>query len=335
MCRGALKSIAVVVAVAIVGVTIVGGFGTHRVFAQDEAAPEASPTDWAPISEGDAERGAPPPSPTATPEASVAAPVVEAVPVATATPEPAIVSPAEGAAPMASTPAETPSPVAEAPAEGLPQPESTPTAGGAVLPYTPGRRSTISKIPHPEQVSPTPEETASPRARKPQAAEAPAKTGTDKSVVPENSPFAGLNVGNQKGPTNIKSDSLALDYQGKAILFSGHVHVVQAGGDLTSKTLRVLYGKDFNDIQRMIADGDVRIAQGTRWATGDHAVLDQTKHVVVLTGNPVVHDGEDQIAGSLITVDLVSGKSTVEHPRVVIFPKESKNTDNVDSPDHP
>jgi lipopolysaccharide transport protein LptA len=153
--------------------------------------------------------------------------------------------------------------------------------------------------------------------------------------MPENSPFAGLGVGNQKGPTNIKSDSLDLDYQGKAIIFKGHVHAIQAGGDLTSKTLRVLYGKDFNDIQQMIADGDVRISQGARWVTGDHAILDQTKHTVVLTGNPVVHDGEDQIAGSLITVDLVTGKSTVEHPRVVIFPKESKNTDNVDSPDHP
>jgi lipopolysaccharide export system protein LptA len=74
----------------------------------------------------------------------------------------------------------------------------------------------------------------------------------------------------------------------------------------------------------MIADGNVRISQGTRWATGDHAILDQTKHTVTLTGSPVVHDGEDQIAGTKITVHLDTNQSDVENARAVIFPKESK-----------
>ena len=144
-----------------------------------------------------------------------------------------------------------------------------------------------------------------------------------------------MNFANQKGPTNIKSDSLNLDYQNKAILFIGHVHAVQAGGDLTSDTLKVQYGQDFNDIKMTYADGNVRMSQGTRWITSDHAVLDQPKHILTFRGNPVVHDGEDQITGSLITVDLVSGKSTVQNPRVIIFPREPKNPDNVDAPGSP
>jgi lipopolysaccharide transport protein LptA len=144
-----------------------------------------------------------------------------------------------------------------------------------------------------------------------------------------------MNFGSQKGPTNIKSDSATLDYQNKAIVFSGHVHAVQAGGDLTSDALKVQYGQDFNDIKMTYADGNVRMSQGTRWITSDHAVLDQGKHLLKFLGNPVVHDGEDQITGSMITVDLVSGKSTVENPRVVIFPRESKNPDNVDAPGSP
>lgn len=144
-----------------------------------------------------------------------------------------------------------------------------------------------------------------------------------------------MNFGNQKGPINIKSDSLNLDYQNKAIVFTGHVHAVQASGDLTSDTLKVQYGQNFNDIKMTYADGNVRMSQGTRWITSDHAVLDQTKHILKFLGNPVVHDGEDQITGSVITVDLVSGKSTVENPRVVIFPRESKNPDNVDTPESP
>jgi lipopolysaccharide transport protein LptA len=144
-----------------------------------------------------------------------------------------------------------------------------------------------------------------------------------------------MNFANQKGPTNIKSDSLNLDYKNKAILFTGHVHAVQPDGDLTSDALRVQYGQDFHDIKMMYADGNVRMSQGTRWVTADHAVLDQTKHILTFRGNPVVHDGEDQITGPLITVDLVTGRSTVENPRVVIFPRESKNPDNVTSPDSP
>ena len=35
------------------------------------------------------------------------------------------------------------------------------------------------------------------------------------------------------------------------------------------------------------------------------------------------------------TVDLVTGKSTVQNPRVVIFPRDSKNPDNGVAPDSP
>jgi lipopolysaccharide export system protein LptA len=145
----------------------------------------------------------------------------------------------------------------------------------------------------------------------------------------------GVNFGNQKGPTNITSDTGTLDYQNKMAVFSGHVHAVQAGGDLTSDTLKVQYGQNFNDIQKLYADGNVRMSQGTRWITSDHAVLDQSTHVLTFHGNPVAHDGEDQITGSAIKVDLSTGKSTVDKPRLIIFPREGKNPDNVEAPDSP
>ena len=158
-----------------------------------------------------------------------------------------------------------------------------------------------------------------------------ASKGAGPNIVPENSPFAGLNFSNQKGPTHITSDTGSLDYQHKMILFNGHVHAVQAGGDLTSDQLKVQYGNDFNDIRMMYADGNVRMSQGTRWITSDHAVLDQSTHILTFFGNPVAHDQKDQITGSTIKVDLVSGKSTVDKPRVIIFPREGKNPDNVDA----
>jgi len=133
----------------------------------------------------------------------------------------------------------------------------------------------------------------------------------------------------QKGPVNIQSDGLDLDYKNNWVLFHGHVHAVQSGGELTSDTLRVKYGKDFSEVQQMIADGNVRITQGTRWATGDHAVLEQSIHTVTLTGNPVVHDGNDRVVGQKIVVNLITGKSEVTGgAQAWFFPRDTKSPNN-------
>ncbi len=144
----------------------------------------------------------------------------------------------------------------------------------------------------------------------------------------KDSPFSSLQFSGNKGPIDIKSDALDLDYKGNVVTFRGHVHAAQADALLTSDTLTVTYGKDFHEVKEMVANDNVRMSQGTRWATGDHAVLDQAKHTVTLTGSPVVHDGEDQVTGSKITVHLDTGKSVVEGARAVFFPKEQKTRDN-------
>ena len=54
------------------------------------------------------------------------------------------------------------------------------------------------------------------------------------------------------------------------------------------------------------------MTQGGRWATGQRAVLDEVKHTVEMTGQPVIHDGPDQVAGRRIIVYLDTEKSFVE-----------------------
>jgi lipopolysaccharide export system protein LptA len=159
-----------------------------------------------------------------------------------------------------------------------------------------------------------------------EAAKEPGKAKDSGSEGGDNGAFPGLT--SSKGPINIKSDTLSLDYKGKAVLFSGHVHAVQSGSELTSDKLHIDYEQNFKDVKDMTADGNVRIVQGGRWATSDHAVLNQKIHSVVMTGNPVVHDGPDQIAGDRITVYLDTGKSVVEHAHALIFPRQSQTPDN-------
>ena len=133
--------------------------------------------------------------------------------------------------------------------------------------------------------------------------------------------FGGMQFGNSKAPIYIKSKSMSLDYQNHSVLWVGEVHATQADSTLTSDQLRVNYfDKDFKQMKDMIADGNVRLSQGTRWATGQHGVMDQTKRTVVLTGSPVAHDGNDQITGCKITVFLNTSQSVVECAHAVLFP---------------
>jgi lipopolysaccharide transport protein LptA len=138
--------------------------------------------------------------------------------------------------------------------------------------------------------------------------------------------FGGMQFGNSKAPIDIKSKSMSLDYTNHSVLWIGNVHATQADSTLTSDQLRVNYfDKDFKQMKDMVADGNVRLSQGTRWATGDHGVMDQTRRTVVLTGSPVAHDGNDQITGCKITVYLNTSQSVVDCAHAVLFPHSDES----------
>lgn len=202
------------------------------------------------------------------------------------------------------------------------------TGPPSTAPVSPG--STIRATAHPKSKAAPPHKLAREAGHaakhKHGAATGDSKKGSDDSA-PGGLPFSAGH-----GPINIQSDTLSLDYKSKAVVFSGHVHALQSGTQLSADTVHVNYEQNFKDVKDMTADGNVRMSQGGRWATSDHAVLNQQNHTVVMTGSPVVHDGHDQIAGRQITVYLDSGKSVVESAHAVIFPRRSENADN-GSPD--
>jgi len=65
-------------------------------------------------------------------------------------------------------------------------------------------------------------------------------------------------------------------------------------------------------LDEVVAEGDVVITQGTRWATGGKAVFNQAANTVVLTENPVLHDGPNEVTGDRLIVYLGEGRSVVE-----------------------
>jgi lipopolysaccharide export system protein LptA len=79
----------------------------------------------------------------------------------------------------------------------------------------------------------------------------------------------------------------------------------------------------------MVATGNVRIDQGTRWAVGGRATYEQEQRTLVLTENPVLHDGPNVVVGERVTVYLDENRSVVEggqkRVKAVFHPNEKSN----------
>jgi len=237
----------------------------------------------------------------------------------------------------ANSPLEQPPPSGEvtvAPAVTATPAAAASGGGGDAAGASPGNEPVAAETATPAPASPAPiaSEARVPAADGASTVASKTANGAD-AKGPASSPFEAL-ASPSAGPMHIQSDSLSVDYKKNSAMWRGHVHASRADGQLTSDSLKVSYGKDFHELQNMVAIGNVRISRGTQWSTSNQAVLDQAKQTVVLTGNPVVHDGTDQIAGSRITVYLKTGESVVEGAKAVIFPRPSKTRDNGVSADH-
>ena len=113
-------------------------------------------------------------------------------------------------------------------------------------------------------------------------------------------------------PLKIKSDALHADNEKRTATFEGKV--VARQGDLTlyADRLVISYGADGHDLSRVEAFGNVRIIQGTRQASGAHAVYEPKEARILLDGSPrVTSQGGDEVSGELITYYVNEQRSVV------------------------
>ena len=113
-------------------------------------------------------------------------------------------------------------------------------------------------------------------------------------------------------PITIKSNELSADNKGKTAIFKGKVVAKQGDITIYAETLTVNYGNEKNDVEKIEANGNVRIVQENRIGTASHAVYDSKMGKIVLTGNPKVTEGAaNTITGNTITYYINEERSEV------------------------
>ena len=125
-------------------------------------------------------------------------------------------------------------------------------------------------------------------------------------------------------PINVKSNDLTADNKGKTAVFTGKVVAKQGDVTIFCDKMTVFYGNTQGDVDKIEADGNVRIVQENRTGFASHGVYESRQGKITLTGgNPKVMQGADTVTGEIITYFIDDERSNVSGGRVeaVIHPK--------------
>lgn len=102
-------------------------------------------------------------------------------------------------------------------------------------------------------------------------------------------------------PITIKSNELSADNKGKTAIFIGKVVAKQGDITIFADKVTINYGEKKGDVDKIAADGNVRIIQENRIGIAAHAVYDSKAGRITLTGKPRVMQGSDTTTGKSIT----------------------------------
>lgn len=109
-------------------------------------------------------------------------------------------------------------------------------------------------------------------------------------------------------PVEVTSDTLDVDQTNAKATFTGDVLIVQGTMRLSAAKVEVNYVPgDTRKIDSMHATGGVTLVTETEAAKGDEATYRPEQGSVVMTGNVLLTQGDNSVAGQKLTIDLNSG----------------------------
>lgn len=121
-------------------------------------------------------------------------------------------------------------------------------------------------------------------------------------------------------PVEVSADQLQVNQTDGSATFSGNVVVGQGTMRLTGAVVDVTYATEgTGQIERMHARGGVTLSTGVEAAEAEEAVYTLATGEVVMTGDVILTQGQNAMAGEKLTVQLDAGTGVMEGRVRVIF----------------
>jgi lipopolysaccharide transport protein LptA len=134
------------------------------------------------------------------------------------------------------------------------------------------------------------------------------------------------------GSTVITSDELHSDQVSHVSVFTGNVVVIGTNFKMTCQEMTVNFTKD-NKVDTIVSTGDVVITQPDRITHCGHALYTHDDDTFVLTDQPTILNGKDQVFGTQITINRTTQKMQVDHGRsTVILAPDSMRSNKTSTP---
>ena len=124
---------------------------------------------------------------------------------------------------------------------------------------------------------------------------------------------------------DVAATRMTFDSKTRTFMFEDKVRVQRCTMTILCDRLQVIQDTSQQNIDRIIATGNVQIQQGHRSAAAERAEYSEAQQRVVLTGNPRVWDTQerDELRGEEIVLLLHEEKVLVKQAHVLFHPRKT------------
>jgi lipopolysaccharide export system protein LptA len=113
-------------------------------------------------------------------------------------------------------------------------------------------------------------------------------------------------------PIDITSDTVESYFKDNLIVFKGNVTARQKDMVIYADSIEAVLIQDGKGIEKVVADGNVKVQQGLRVANCGKAVFYNLDKKVVLTGDPKLWEGDNMVSGEMIVFDIEQNRVDVK-----------------------
>lgn len=124
---------------------------------------------------------------------------------------------------------------------------------------------------------------------------------------------------------DVSSTRMTFDSKTRIFTFEEKVRILRCTMVIVCDRLQVMSGANEQNIDRIIATGNVQFEQGNRAGVAERADYFESEQKLVLTGHPRIWDKEEhnELTGEEIVVLLQNEKVFVKQARVLFHPRKT------------